>query len=74
MADDAHPTLAGNRCARNTQSGIAYFGKSAGTAEGNICCNNTMNGIYLAGTAAPALRDNTVTGNTGGDVRDARTT
>ncbi len=33
-----------------------------------------MNGIYLAGTAAPALRDNTVTGNTGGDVRDARTT
>lgn len=66
--DHAEPLLEGNTCRRNTISGIAYFGDSAGIARRNSCLNAVeYYGFFVSERAHPTLeenvcRDNTLTG------------
>jgi parallel beta-helix repeat protein len=60
---DAQPTLEGNTCRDNGDSGIVYFDQAGGVARDNDCSANAMHGIYLGDEAAPTLAGNTLRDN-----------
>ena len=54
----ATPSLVGNRCEKNAQSGIVYWEESGGEARENECRENGLHGISVRGHAAPTLVGN----------------
>jgi len=59
VEEQAQPTLEGNTCRENKDTGIAYFGSAAGVARQNTCSGNEKNGIYVDQQAQPTLEGNT---------------
>ena len=59
VSEQAQPTLEGNTCRENKDTGIAYFGSAAGAARQNTCSGNEKNGIYVDQQAQPTLEGNT---------------
>jgi parallel beta-helix repeat protein len=59
LGEQVQPTLEGNTCRENKQSGIGYFGSAAGVARQSICTGNMKNGIYVGEQAQPTLEGNT---------------
>lgn len=63
VVDQAQPTLEGNSCQENKQSGIGYSGSAAGTARQNTCSANEWHGIRVQDQAHPTLEANTCQAN-----------
>jgi len=58
VADQAQPTLEGNKSQENGWSGIAYWGSASGLATKNTCRRNKVHGIHLGDQAQPTLEAN----------------
>jgi len=58
VSEQAQPTLEGNTCQENKDTGIAYFDSAAGVARQNTCVGG-ITGIYVGEQAQPTLEGNT---------------